>query len=69
MDMIETQIAYYKANRPELTSQHNGKFLLIKDQQVTGVFDTRSQAQDAGRGFETGTYIIERPVNLANIKK
>ena len=61
---IEQEIAYYKANRKALTELYERKFIIIKDCSVAAVFDTRTQANEAGLSLATGSFIIERPMNV-----
>jgi hypothetical protein len=65
MDVIDTEIAFYKANRKSFIDQYEGKHLIIKGQQVIGIYPTRKQALDAGILLEAGTYIIEHPVDVS----
>jgi len=39
---------FYRNNRNELISKHNGKFALIKGRELVGVFDTDQDAYKAG---------------------
>lgn len=65
MDIIAEEIQYYKANRAAFISQHDGKHLVIKGQQVAGIYDTNTEAvQESARLHEPGTYIIEHPLLL-----
>lgn len=65
MDIIAEEIKYYKANRAEFISQHGGKHLVIKGQQVAGIYNSNTEAvQESARLHEPGTYIIEHPLLL-----
>ena len=65
MDAIQEEIDYYKSRRVELISEYPGKYLVIKGMQVAGIYETRTQAtEEAGRLYETGTFIIEHPVDI-----
>jgi|GEM_PF-2764201 len=65
IDHIALEIEYYKSNRKEFLQQYNGKYLLIKGQQVIGVFNSNTEAQAEGASLhEVGTFIIEHPVLL-----
>lgn len=66
MDVIAEEIAYYKANRKDFIEQYAGKHLVIKGRTVIGVYSSNSAAvEDTMKLHETGTFIIEHPVNLA----
>jgi hypothetical protein len=63
--MLIDEIGYYKKNKQEFISLYNGKFLIIKDKGVMGVFETRSHANDeALRLYAIGSYIIEHPLAI-----
>lgn len=64
MDLVAQEIEYYKANRLALIKEYNGKHLLIKGQEVIGVFSSATAAKDAAIAHEVGTYIIEHPIDL-----
>ena len=58
--MLEKEFQYYLQNQDELVKQYLGKFLVIKDQQVAGVYDTKQKAyDDATEKFDLGTFLIQ----------
>ncbi len=60
---LQKELEYFKAHQKELVVQHEGKFLVIKDQQVQGVYDTEMEAYtDAQNKFELGTFLIQQCV-------
>jgi len=44
--MLEKEFQYYLRNQKDLVDKHNGKWLLIQDEIVIGVFDTKKEAFD-----------------------
>lgn len=63
--MILDEIEYYKVNRLQFIEQYHGKHLVIKGQQIIGVYETNSQAyEEAIKMHEVGSFIIERPYNI-----
>ncbi len=63
MDVIAEEIAYYKTNRQDFIIQYAGKHLVIKGQQVAGIYNSNSEAvAESARLHESGTYIIEHPL-------
>jgi hypothetical protein len=48
MALLQKELDYYKAHGEELLQQHQGKFVLIKDQKLLGVFDTDLAAYQEG---------------------
>jgi len=45
---LEKEYAFYQRSKAELLKQAKGKFALIKDEKLVGVFDTDSDAYNAG---------------------
>lgn len=57
----EANFQYYMDNRDELNSKYPGKFLVIKDEQVVGVFDDQVTAfTETTREHEPGTFIVQQ---------
>ena len=58
---LQKQLEYFKTHQDELVKQYKGKFLVIKDQEVQGVYDTEMEAyKDAKKKFELGTFLIQQ---------
>lgn len=48
-------------HQKELVDQYNGKFVVIKDQTVIGVFDSEIQAiQETIKTHELGTFLVQK---------
>jgi len=48
-------------HQEELVKKHEGKFLVISDQKVQGVYDTEIEAYtDAKNKFDLGTFLIQQ---------
>ena len=59
--MLKDQFQYYLDHQDELVAQYNGKFLVIKDLSVAGVFDSQDEAYKNSIGkFEAGTFLIQQ---------
>lgn len=57
---LKQQLDYSKSNQGELVKKYEGKFLVIRDQKVQGVYDTKMEAYtDAKKRFELGTFLIQ----------
>ena len=57
---LEKELNYFKANQAELLEKYTGKFLVIKDQKIQGVYDSETDAyNDAKEKFELGTFLIQ----------
>ena len=58
--MLKKEFQYYLDNQEELVKKHLAKFLVIKDQGVVGVYDTKQEAYDeATSKYELGTFLIQ----------
>jgi hypothetical protein len=44
LEMLKRELETYEANKSQLIGKSNGKFALIKDDKVIGVFDTKIDA-------------------------
>ena len=58
---LQKELEYFKTHQEELVKQYEGKFLVIKDQKVEGIYDTEIEAyNNAQKKFELGTFIIQQ---------
>ena len=58
---LQRQLEYFKMHQEELVKKHEGKFLVISDQKVQGVYDTEIEAYtDAKNKFDLGTFLIQQ---------
>ena len=70
MQTIDHEIAWYKINRQQFIKDYDGKYLVIKDEKIAGIYDSNTEAQDTARSeFLFGTYIIEHPVDLYKVRE
>ena len=59
--MLEIEFRYYLRHQPEFAKKHDGKFLVIKGEQVIGVFDDEVEAiREASKAHELGTFLVQR---------
>lgn len=57
---LEREFDYFLAHQEELVRQHRGKFLVIKDQKVIGVYDSELKAiEETTKGHELGTFLVQ----------
>lgn len=57
---LEKQLVFFKKNQQELVQKYQGKFLVIKDEEVKGVYDSEIEAYtEAQKSFELGTFLIQ----------
>ncbi len=58
--MLEKEFNYYLDNQSELVEKYNGKFLVIKEDQVIGTYDSESVALfETEKAHEKGTFLIQ----------
>lgn len=59
--LLEKEFNYYIANQNELVKQHNGKFIVIKDQKVIGIYDSEIEAiETTSKHHELGTFLVQK---------
>jgi len=60
MSNLDEEYQYYIDNQDELANQYSGKYLIVKDKSVKGVYDSEIEAyQEAKKQFEPGTFLIK----------
>ena len=69
MPHIETEISAYDEMRESLERDQMGKWVLVRDRNLVGIFDTfDAAAEDAVKKFGSGPYLIRQvgapPVSL-----
>ena len=58
--MLEKEFQYYLDNQKELVEHYNGKFIVIKNSTVIGVYDSHSEAYNMSlQSNELGTFLIQ----------
>ena len=59
--MLEKEFKYYKDHQNELIEKYNDKFIVIRDEQIVGIYDTELEAYSTSKKeFEVGTFLIQR---------
>jgi len=57
---LQKQLEYFKTHQEELVKKYEGKFLVIKNQEVQGIYGTEIEAYtEAKKKFELGTFLIQ----------
>jgi len=69
MAELDNEISAYDSMRERLEAEHMGKWALLHDRQLIGLYDTfEGAAEDAVKRFGSGPYLIRRvgglPVTL-----
>ncbi len=58
--MLDKEFQYYLDNQNELVKKYEGKYLIIKNNAVVDVFDTKDEAYFEGeKKYELGTFLIQ----------
>lgn len=58
--MLKDEFEFYLKNQAELVKQYSGKFLVIKNQEIIGVYDSEIEAYTATvKTQEAGTFLIQ----------
>lgn len=58
---LEQERKYFEANRGDWERVHLGKFALVKDQELIGVFDDAATAVAEGsKRFDAAPYLVRR---------
>ncbi len=61
MEKLEKEFKYYLEHQDELVKEYNGKFIVIKDCEVIGVFDSELEAvEKTAEKYELGTFLVQK---------
>lgn len=61
MEKLEKEFKYYLEHQNELVKKYNGKFIVIKDCEVIGVFDSELEAvEKTAEKYELGTFLVQK---------
>lgn len=58
---LKKEFDYYLAHQAELVKEHNGKFVVIKNAKVIGVFpDQATAVSETAKSHELGTFLVQK---------
>jgi hypothetical protein len=58
---LQKQLEYFKSNQEELVRKYKGKFLVINNEEVHGVYDAEIEAYtNARKEFGLGNFLIQQ---------
>lgn len=58
---LEKEFNYYLEHQEELVKKYNGKFIVIKNSDVIGVFESELEAvEKTAEKHELGTFLVQR---------
>jgi hypothetical protein len=61
MAELEKEFKYYLEHQEELVKKYNGKFIVIKDQEVINAYDSELEAvQKTAEKHELGTFLVQK---------
>lgn len=61
MEKLEKEFRYYLEHQNELVKKYNGKFIVIKNREVIGAFDSELEAiKKTAENHELGTFLIQK---------
>ena len=61
MEKLEKEFKYYLEHQDELVKKYNGKFIVIRDCKVIGVFDSELEAvEKTAEKYELGTFLVQK---------
>jgi hypothetical protein len=58
---LEQEFKFYLQNQDALVREYNGKFIVIKDCKVIGVYDNEMQAiTETSKTHQPGTFLVQK---------
>jgi len=58
--MLDKEFNYYRTHQSDLVKKYEGKFIVIKEETVIGVYNTQIEAYtEAKKNHEVGTFLIQ----------
>lgn len=59
--ILEKEFQFYIEHQQELVEKYNGKYLVIKNQQVIGIYNTEIEAiKQSSKEHELGTFLVQK---------
>ena len=60
MEKLDKEFQFYLANKEKFLEDYEGKFLVIRGEEVIGVFDDKAEAIDKTlENFPLGTFLVQ----------
>ncbi len=61
MTDLNKEFQYYIDNQQDLVKKYDGKFLVIKGQQVIGVYNSEIEAiEETSKSHDLGTFLVQK---------
>jgi hypothetical protein len=59
--LLEPEFDYFIGHQDELVRKYQGKFVVIKNQEVVGIYDSELQAvKETSKTHELGTFLVQK---------
>lgn len=59
--MLDKEFDFYLKNQTCFVEKYNGKVIVLKDEQVIGVYDSEIDAvNETSKKYELGTFLVQR---------
>lgn len=59
--MLKDEFEYFLKHKKEFADKYNGKFLVIKNQKIIGVYGSELEAiQETSKTEEIGTFLVQK---------
>ena len=60
-NQLEIEFQHYLEHQDEFVEKYNGKFIVLKDRSVIGVFDSELEAVEGNsKEHELGTFLVQK---------
>ena len=60
-DILKKAFEFYLTNQDSMVQQHNGKFIVIKDDEVIGAYDSDQEAvTETQKAHPLGTFLVQK---------
>ena len=60
-ESLEKEFKYYLEHQKDLVKQYNGKFIVIKDLEVIGAYNSELEAvQKTAEKYKLGTFLVQK---------
>jgi len=61
MPSLDRELTFFRARQEELASKHHGKYALIHEEHIEGLYDSELAAYTAAKKkYSAGTFLIRR---------
>jgi hypothetical protein len=58
--MLEKEFQFYLNNQDRLVKEYNGKYIVIKGEEVVGAYDSEAEAYfETTKSLQAGTFLIQ----------